>query len=47
MARIGEPLENGTTFPDMTWNLLDGSSINIGKKLQGQWAVVCLMRGHW
>ncbi len=47
MAIIGQQLDAGATLPEMTWNLLDGSSFNFTTDLKPRWAVVIILRGDW
>ena len=47
MAILGQQLDQGATLPDITWNLLDGSTFNLVSDLEPKWTVIILLRGHW
>ena len=47
MAISGKQLDQGATFPRMTWTMLDGSSLTIPDDLENRWTVIIILRGHW
>lgn len=46
MAILGKQLDEGATLPTTTWNLLDGSTVDLAA-LKDRWNVVLLLRGDW
>ena len=47
MAKIGEQLDSGASMPDVTWNLMDGSTYNLKDDLNPRWTVLIVLRGDW
>jgi peroxiredoxin len=44
---LGDKLDSGQPFPDLTFNLVSGETRRISEVAAGQWSVVLLYRGHW
>lgn len=44
---MGNQLAGGDTFPALTLNIADGSSINLPGDIETPLAVVLFYRGHW
>lgn len=47
MAILGTQLDQGATFPDMTLNMLGGTTLTIPEELENRWTVLIILRGHW
>jgi hypothetical protein len=47
MAILGTQLDQGAVLPDLTWNLLDGSTFNLVTDIEERWTVIIILRGHW
>ena len=44
---LGEKLDSGQPFPDLTLDLVSGDTRKISEIAAGHWSVVLLYRGHW
>jgi len=44
---LGEKLDTGMPFPDLTFNLVSGETRKISEIAAGQWSVLLLYRGDW
>jgi len=44
---LGEKLDTGMLFPDLTFNLVSGETRKISEIAAGQWSVLLLYRGDW
>lgn len=47
MTTLGSHLETGSPLPAVTWQMLDGTSLNPALDLKSRWSVICILRGHW
>ncbi len=44
---MAEKLDTGATFPKLTLNLVDGSTMVVPDDLEARYKVVLFYRGHW
>jgi len=44
---MANQLTGGDTFPNLTLNMADGSSVNLPDDIETPLAVVLFYRGHW
>ena len=44
---MAEKLGIGATFPSLTLNMVDGSSLNVPGDLNSKYKVILFYRGHW
>jgi peroxiredoxin len=44
---MGNQLTGGDTFPSLTLNIADGSTVNLPGDIETPLAVVLFYRGHW
>ena len=44
---MGEKLNSGDMFPEMTLNLLSGGSLELAGKSDANYRVVLFYRAHW
>lgn len=48
MARIeGRLLDNGDTFPLLTFDLVQGNTLTLPRDFGERWNVLFFYRGHW
>lgn len=47
MAILGAQLDKGDTFPNMSWKMLDGTTLTLPDNLKERWNVIIILRGHW
>ncbi len=44
---MAEKLDTGATFPKLTLNLVDGSTMVVPDDIEGRYKVILFYRGHW
>ena len=44
---MAEKLDSGATFPALTLNLVDGSTLELPDGLDAKYRIVLFYRGHW
>ena len=47
MITLAEKLGIGATFPKITLNLVDGSTLNLPDVMNAKYSVILFYRGHW
>lgn len=40
-------LDSGSRFPDIEFQLLDGSRVRLPAAWSGRWGALLIYRGHW
>jgi peroxiredoxin len=40
-------LDTGDSFPEITLNVTDGSTISLPGYFEGQWGIFLIYRGNW
>lgn len=44
---MAEKLDSGASFPRLTLNLVDGSTLDLPDGLDAKYRIVLFYRGHW
>ena len=47
IAKLAEKLGIGATFPNLTLNLVGGSTLDLPDGLDAKYHIILFYRGHW